>query len=245
MIDEILPIKGADALRLARELAQKEGILTGITGGATFAGALQIAARGEQGAKILCMLPDTGERYLSTPLFEDIPAEMTSEEIEISRSTPRCRFDVSASAHDACCACGRGSLRSSIREAQAFVDKVTNDAERPVVMFAHEWCEFCWSVRRLFKEFDIPYRSVDLDAVDYRKDDRGGKIRNVLSHRTGSVTIPQIFVGSRHIGGCTETFDAFNDGRLHAAAGRARQSRVKPRGDVNAYSFLPKWLQPR
>ena len=82
LLDEILPIKGADALLLARELAQKEGILTGITGGATLAGALQIAARAEQGAKILCMLPDTGERYLSTPLFEDIPTEMTAEEIE-------------------------------------------------------------------------------------------------------------------------------------------------------------------
>ena len=92
-IDEIVPVKGADALRLARELAQKEGILTGITGGATFAGALQLCARAEQGAKILCMLPDTGERYLSTPLFEDIPAEMSTEEVEISRSTPRCRFD--------------------------------------------------------------------------------------------------------------------------------------------------------
>jgi hypothetical protein len=46
-------------------------------------------ARAEKGGKVLCMLPDTGERYLSTPLFEDIPADMTSEEIEISRSTPR------------------------------------------------------------------------------------------------------------------------------------------------------------
>ena len=94
LIDEILPIKGGDALRLSRELAQREGIFTGITGGATFAGALQICARAEKGAKVLCMLPDTGERYLSTPLFEDIPAEMTSEEIEISQSTPRYRFDV-------------------------------------------------------------------------------------------------------------------------------------------------------
>ncbi|MGH8238336.1 MAG: PLP-dependent cysteine synthase family protein, partial [Steroidobacteraceae bacterium] len=92
-IDEIVPVKGVDALRLARELAQQEGILTGITGGATFAGALQLCARAEHGAKILCMLPDTGERYLSTPLFEDVAAEMSAAEIEISRSTPRCRFD--------------------------------------------------------------------------------------------------------------------------------------------------------
>ncbi|MGH8238335.1 MAG: glutaredoxin domain-containing protein [Steroidobacteraceae bacterium] len=111
-------------------------------------------------------------------------------------------------------------------------------------MFAHEWCEFCWSVRRLFKAFDIPYRCVDLDAVEYRKDDRGGQIRKVLSRRTGSGTIPQIFVGKRYIGGCTETFDAFNDGRLQTLLDEHATS-VKPRGDVNAYSFLPKWLQPR
>jgi cysteine synthase len=243
LINEILPIKGADALLFARELAQKEGILTGITGGATLAGALQIAARAEQGAKILCMLPDTGERYLSTPLFEDIPTEMTAEEIEISRSTPRCRFDI-APLRTMPAAPAAETAAQLDPQAQAFVDQVTNDAERPVVMFAHEWCEFCWSVRRLFKAFDIPYRSVDLDAADYRQNDRGGKIRNVLSHRTGSVTIPQVFVGTRHVGGCTETFDAFNDGRLQQLLTKSGV-RAKPRGNTDAYSFLPKWLQPR
>jgi cysteine synthase A len=242
-IDEILPVRGVEAMRIARELAQKEGILTGITGGATLAGALQIAARAEQGAKILCMLPDTGERYLSTPLFEDIPTEMTREEIEISRSTPRCRFDVAAVRSPP--AASAVETPSQLDPAAvAFVDQVVGDAEQPVVMFAHEWCEFCWSVRRLFKAFDIPYRSVDLDAAEYRNDDRGGKIRKVLGQRTGSATIPQIFVGARHIGGCTETFDAFNDGRLEqllAASGIP----VKPRGKADAYSFLPKWLQPR
>jgi cysteine synthase A len=99
-------------------------------------------------------------------------------------------------------------------------------------------------VRRLIKAFDSPYRSVDLDAADYRENDRGGKIRNVLSHRTGSVTIPQIFVGNRHIGGCTETFDAFNDGRLQQLLVE-NGVRAKSRGNADAYSFLPKWLQPR
>jgi cysteine synthase A len=86
-IDELLPISGPDAMRYSRELAQKEGIFVGITAGATLAGALQVAARAKPGATILCMLPDTGERYLSTPLFADIPAEMTDEEQEIMRST--------------------------------------------------------------------------------------------------------------------------------------------------------------
>jgi cysteine synthase A len=243
LIDEVLPIKGGDALRLARELAQKEGIFTGITGGATFAGALQVAARAENGAKILCMLPDTGERYLSTPLFEDVPTEMTVEEIEISQSTPRYRFDVKPAAP----APTKAQVAAPVQlspQADAFVTKVTSDPNRPLVMFALEWCEFCWSVRKLFKQFDIPYRSVDLDSADYQKDNWGGQIRNVLKARTHSPTIPQIFVGNQHIGGCTETFDAFNDGRLQKLLGD-RGIKFKPTENVNAYSFLPKWLHPR
>jgi cysteine synthase A len=88
VIDRILTIPNADAMKWSRELAQKEGIFVGITAGGTFAGALQVAADAPKGANILCMLPDTGERYLSTPLFADIPADMTAEEIEISKSTP-------------------------------------------------------------------------------------------------------------------------------------------------------------
>ena len=67
-------------MRCSKDLAQKEGIFVGITSGATFAGALQICAEAPKGANILCMLPDTGERYLSTPLFADVPADMTEEE---------------------------------------------------------------------------------------------------------------------------------------------------------------------
>jgi cysteine synthase A len=88
VIDRVLTISGADAMQCSRQLAQKEGIFVGITAGATFAGALQVCRGAPNGATVLCMLPDTGERYLSTPLFADIPADMTEEEREISRSTP-------------------------------------------------------------------------------------------------------------------------------------------------------------
>jgi cysteine synthase A len=88
IINRIIPIANADALRCSRDLAQKEGIFVGITAGATFAGALRVCAEAPKGATILCMLPDTGERYLSTPLFADVPADMNDEEIAISRSTP-------------------------------------------------------------------------------------------------------------------------------------------------------------
>jgi cysteine synthase A len=88
IISRIIPIANPDAMRYSRELAQKEGIFVGITAGATFAGALKVCAEAEKGATVLCMLPDTGERYLSTPLFADIPADMNDEEMAISRSTP-------------------------------------------------------------------------------------------------------------------------------------------------------------
>jgi len=86
--DQVVPIAGAKAMEWARALAQKEGILTGVSGGASFGVARQIAEQAPAGSVVLCMLPDTGERYLSTPLFESIPAEMDEEELALSRSTP-------------------------------------------------------------------------------------------------------------------------------------------------------------
>ncbi len=87
-VHKILPIAGSDAMRASKDLAIKEGIFVGITSGATFVGAQQVAKEAPAGANILCMLPDTGERYLSTPLFADIPADMTEEETAIFRSSP-------------------------------------------------------------------------------------------------------------------------------------------------------------
>ncbi|WP_193210715.1 PLP-dependent cysteine synthase family protein [Luteolibacter marinus] len=88
LYDELVPVAGPAGIEWSRKLAAKEGIFTGISGGATFAVALQVAEKAEPGSVILCMLPDTGERYLSSPLFEGIAEEMTDEEIALSRSTP-------------------------------------------------------------------------------------------------------------------------------------------------------------
>jgi cysteine synthase A len=87
-IDRILPISGPEANRWSQELARQEGIFVGISSGATFAGALMVAQDAPKGSNVLCMLPDTGERYLSTPLFENIAADMTEEEQGIFKSTP-------------------------------------------------------------------------------------------------------------------------------------------------------------
>ncbi len=87
-IDQLLTIAGPDALAGSRNLAAKEGIFVGITAGATFTGALKVAESAPAGSNILCMLPDTGERYLSTPLFADVPVDMTEEEQAILKSSP-------------------------------------------------------------------------------------------------------------------------------------------------------------
>jgi cysteine synthase len=108
--------------------------------------------------QILCMLPDTGERYLSTPLFAGIPAEMTDEEIEISRSTPGYRFD--APPARGARLPSRGIKRRRRPSAEAFVDAAIATPGCPVVMFALEWCEFCWSARKLFAELGWHARQV-------------------------------------------------------------------------------------
>lgn len=86
--DDLIPVAGSDGIAWARRLAKEEGIFTGISGGSTFAISQQLAETAEPGSVILCMLPDTGERYLSTPLFDGIEAEMSDEEREIAASTP-------------------------------------------------------------------------------------------------------------------------------------------------------------
>ena len=86
--DKLLPVSGEQGITWAKRLARAEGIITGISGGSTFAIAMEVAKDAPPDSNILCMLPDTGERYLSSPLFEEIPEEMTDDEKKISLSTP-------------------------------------------------------------------------------------------------------------------------------------------------------------
>ncbi|MDH3337555.1 MAG: cysteine synthase A [Gammaproteobacteria bacterium] len=244
LIDEIIPINGDDALRLSKSLARDEGIFVGISGGATLAGTLAIAGKAEPGANILCMLPDTGERYLSTPLFDGIPEDMTEEEVEISRSTPNYRFDSAPPPPSTKEIEMQAAAVEAPREALQFLDEVTHDADNPVVLFALEWCEFCWSVRKMFAEYEIPYRAIELDSVAYQEDNKGSKIRKAIESRTGQKTIPQIFVGGNHLGGASETFDACKDGSLAKLLEENNVSWNRA-VDTDPYSFLPGWLHSR
>lgn len=86
--DEMVEIPDGAAVAMSQSLARNEGILTGISGGATMWAAVETAKKAAAGSVIVAMLPDTGERYLSTPLFASIDADMNEDELEIARSTP-------------------------------------------------------------------------------------------------------------------------------------------------------------
>lgn len=242
LIDDIVAVAGDDALDLARALARDEGIFVGISAGATLAGAIAVAEKAEAGANILCMLPDTGERYLSTPLFDGIEADMSTEEQEIAHSTPNYRFDSAPPSPPVESDADKATAAPA--DALEFLDVTTHDTENPVVMFSLEWCEFCWSVRKLMAEYEIPYRIIELDSVAYQQDDKGANIRAAIQERTGLKTIPQIYVGGEHIGGATEFFDALKDGSMKT---RLEQNNVvwNKSADRDPYSFLPGWLHTR
>ena len=239
LVDEVVPVSGAEAMTLSRRLAREEGIFVGTSSGATLAAALNIARRSPAGTNIVCILPDTGERYMSTPLFEDIGEEMNADELELSQSTPGYRFDDSP-------ACPVPATNVVEQEPDAAAAKFVSEiiTGEPVVIFALEWCEFSWSVRKLFGQLGVNYRSIDLDSVEYQDNDRGGKIRAALGQRVGSPTIPQVFIGGENVGGATELFDSMRSGSMQTLF-RNRGINFDESKDIDPYDLLPKWLQPR
>lgn len=84
--DELLPVSGEQGIYWANKLAKKEGIITGVSGGSTFAIAVEIAKKAPKGSNILCMLPDSAERYMSSILFDHIEEEMNTDETSIYNS---------------------------------------------------------------------------------------------------------------------------------------------------------------
>ena len=243
LIDEIVPVAGKEALRLTRALALLEGIFAGPSSGATLAAALSVAQRSPPGSHIVCMLPDTGERYLSTPLFEHIGVDMNDAEVAISSSTPGYRFDAPPIRTSPPAAVLSPQPAPQLNEtAEAFFTQVVRD--KPVVMFALEWCEFCWAVRKLFAKLDIACESVDLDSVAFQQSDMGLKLRAVLKVRTGSPTIPQIYIGGQQVGGCTDLFDAMRSGAMHRMLDAAGVTFNRD-AVIDPFELLPKWVHPR
>ena len=164
-----------------------------------------------KGSRILFMVPDTGERYLSTPLFEDDRAgdgRRGTGDLELDAAVPLRRDRRPAGSR-------AGQAAEPRRPARAISSsEAIADPEQPVVMFALEWCEFCWAVRRFLADIGVPFRSVDLDSVAMQADGLGGDIRKDLHARTGEATIPQIFIGGVHVGGAVDVLASHDRGEL-------------------------------
>jgi cysteine synthase len=242
LVDAIVPVDGNEAMQRARALATQEGIFVGTSSGATLAAALRVAEQAPPGSNIVCMLPDTGERYMSTPLFDGIDVNMNAAELELSRSTPGCRFDAAPSPPPAANPPTPPPALALDAEAEVFVTNVIE--EHPVVLFALEWCEFCWSVRKLFAELGVAYKSVDLDSLALQPRELGTKIRAALKERCGAPTIPQIYIGGAHVGGAMDLFDTLSKGRIWQLLSDAGVP-FRRNTALNPHQFLPQWLHPR
>jgi cysteine synthase A len=96
----------------------------------------------------------------------------------------------------------------------------------------------------MFAHYDVPYRAVDLDSVAYQEGNHGGNIRKAIEAQTGLKTIPQIYIGGKHVGGATDLFDAAKDGTM-ARMLEENDVAWNKSADQDPYSFLPKWLHKR
>ena len=175
--DKLAHVSGSAAMSTAQKLAQTEGIFTGTSGGGVLSVALDFAKTAPKGSCIVALLPDTGERYLTTPLFADIPADMTEEEKAIAASTPS--------------AAPPGiSMPPVTDEAVAFVQ--AKIAEHKVVVWSLEYCEFCWTIFKLLEAIKVPYTVINIDSFEYAEDNMGNKYRAALTNLTDCNTFPQV-----------------------------------------------------
>jgi len=242
LIDEVRHVGGNAAVAAAKALAAQEGIFSGTSGGGTLAVALRIADESAPGTNIICMLADTAERYLSTPLFADIPADMTEEEKALAASTeseapPPIELpeveDESA--------------------ATAFV-KATN-AKHKIVVWSLQYCEFCWTIFGLLDALGLKgkYEVVSIDSFEYAKENTGNKYRASLLKLTGVNTFPQVFINGEFYGGAVDACMGWKKGTLHPILEKAGLNVKKteadgsPGADYNGYAgdpfeFLPKWM---
>jgi cysteine synthase A len=125
--------------------------------------------------------------------------------------------------------------------ARRFVEQAIASNPGKVVMFAMSWCEFCWSVRKLFDALRIPFVSIDIDTAEFRAAHDEPAIRAALGAIAGSPTIPQIYAGGAHLGGSMDVIAAADSGELQTLLA----AKGIPCGDgpVDPYSFLPNWVK--
>lgn len=97
---------------------------------------------------------------------------------------------------------------------QTQLEAIVDDPAQPVVLFALQSCQYCWSARKFFRQLDIPYRPIELDAAAGQDNSMSRAMRDALEIKLGTRQVPQIFVGGTCVGGCTDLFKAYQDGSL-------------------------------
>jgi cysteine synthase A len=238
-VDELIGVEGADALAMARELARREGIFCGISAGAAFSGAIDVSRRTAQGSSVLCLLPDTGERYQTTPLFDGIMTDMNDEEQDIAASV---EMPAAAPATSAPAPVPSLMREQHTREEDSLEDLLKDPLE-PVVMFGLQWCEFSWSLRKFLLSQGISFKMIELDSASFKTVADPALLRAALGKRSGSPTIPQLFVAGQVIGGCTDAFSSWKSGQLQRQLQDEGVSFLSEGPDPE--TFLPGWMAGR
>ena len=172
---------------------------TSSTGGGILSAALKIARESPKGTNILAILPDTGERYLSTPLFDGIPADMTDAEKELADSTPSAPPP-------------QIGLPEVTQEAVEFVNEQVK--KHKVVVWSLEYCEFCWTLSRFLTKLGIPFERIDIDSFKFAKGQLGNKYRAALQEKTDVKTFPQFFVDGKYVGGAVDACMMWKKGTI-------------------------------
>ncbi len=130
---------------------------------------------------------------------------------------------------------------SADESAEQLVERILQNNDQALLIFAREMCEFCWAAKRFFDAIAAPYRILELDAEEYQHGHLNHKIRAALQRRNGSHTVPQIYIAQHFVGGATDSFAAWKTGEF--------QQRLKAAGvpfnetaDLNTQGNLHGWL---
>jgi cysteine synthase A len=228
--DNVMTVDGRMAMVTCQEMARKEGIFSGTSGGGVLSAALELAKDAPVGTSILALIPDTGERYLSTPLFDGIPADMTDEEKKIAASTPSRPPPAPG-------------LPEATPEAVEWVrEKIGSEK---VVAFMLKYCEFCWTLTGLLDALGVEYIRIDIDSFEYAKNNMGNQYRSALQDLTDCKTFPQFFVSGKFIGGAVDACMMWKKNELQKVF---EEAGIKGGNDNfndyqgDPFEFLPKWM---
>lgn len=224
--DDIMHVTSGEAIQVARDLAMKEGICSGISGGGVLSAALRLARELPAGQSVLAILADTGERYLSTSLFDGVPLEMGNEEKYLDATT------IAELPRDA-------PLPQPSSEAVQFVKETVQTNK--VVVWSLQDCENCRALTEFLMKLRIDHERIDIDNFKYCKNQMGDQYRAALLAMTGDKKLPKIFIGGQCIGGIQEALSMWSSGLLTNDLEKAGISLgVKNAGDPT--KVFPDWI---